>query len=370
MAQTETKFALVNSSLEQNDQQNVENGSEWRGALSQEAYERREKFLMTQGIAANNGLQQWALVDAQKPDALHIFAGCESLRKKALVSRNGKVEEVPAYGICSVFTPVKQRGKKYASEMIRMLGEKLPQVEQGCLFSVLYSDIGKKFYARNSWKPFPSSHVALPPERAEHLADSLDSVLSPLRAADLPALCEADAALVRKRLEAHRGPTAVALIPDYETIKWHNAREDFVANELYKRVPETRGAIARVGGIRVWAIWTRMWYNTDLSQRKGNAMHILRLVVEDEAGSAHTGDVLAGMTAVLRMAQHEAYEWNMEQVELWNPGERVLQAARRISPEAQVVHREKESITSLRWYGDAKEEDDLLWMENEKYGWC
>ena len=53
------------------------------------------------------------------------------------------------------------------------------------LFSVLWSDIGKEFYAARGWQPFPSSHVALPvkasvaaKETREQLVERLLDVLS------------------------------------------------------------------------------------------------------------------------------------------------------------------------------------------------
>lgn len=372
MTSPEDSLILINPSQAQIDYQNVQNGSVWRGALPQEAYERREKHLMTKGIAANGGLKSWALVEASKADEKAILAGCESLRKRALVSRNGKVEEVTAYGIASVFTPPANRGKKYASTMMSQLSASLHGLQEKPLFSVLYSDIGKQFYAREGWKPFPSSHISLPPEHAPGLLDSLYGVLQPLESGDLPALCETDEKLVRRKLEGHTGSTAVALIPDHKTIEWLQAREDFVANEIYKRTATVKGAMATVGGKRVWAIWLRMWYSEDLQKREGNTMHILRLVVENDEkeSESYTGDQMAGISAILRLAQHEAAEWNVESVELWNPAERMVKAVQQIDSNAKVVHRDAESIASLQWYGARAEQDSLVWMENEKYGWC
>lgn len=372
MASAEQSLILINPSQAQIDYQNVQNSAAFHGALSQEAYERREKHLITKGIAANGGLKSWALVDASRPDEKVILAGCETLRKRALVSRNGKVEEVIAYGIASVFTPPANRGKKYASTMMWKLSASLQGLEDQSLFSVLYSDIGKDFYAKKGWKPFPSSHISLPPEHAPGLVDSLDGVLQPLEAGDLPALCDLDEKLVRRKLERHTGSTAVALIPDHKTIEWLQAREDFVANELYKQVVPVKGAMATVGGNRVWAIWVRMWYNEDIKEREGNTMHILRLVVENDEGKSdsYTGDQMAGISAVLRLAQHEASAWNVESVELWNPEQRMVKVVQQLDSSAKVVQRDAESIASLQWYGDKAEQDSLVWMENEKYGWC
>lgn len=377
MAKPSAELKLINPTPKQLEHQNSLNSTAFRGALSLEAYLRREVYLARQGLA-DGGLKAWALVSSDaKSEEQEVFAGCETLRKRALVSRDGQVEEVTAYGIASVFTPPKHRGNKYASIMVQKLAEMLPSFEKGSLFSILYSDIGKDFYARQGWKVFPSSHVSLTPEYAPNLLDTLDAIIKPLYDADLPALCEEDESIIWSRLaRADKSSVVAAQAPDYATITWHHAREDFVAEELLKRKPTIRGAMARVGGRRLWAIFNRMWYNADPKQTNENTLHILRLVVEDEEGvndessSRVSGDVVAGLSAILRVAQHEASEWNMETVELWNPSQTSLEAVRRIDPAAVLVDRDQESIASLAWYGDPATADRVIWRDNEKYGWC
>lgn len=366
------RLILINPSAAQLEHQNSLNGVEWRGALTQEAYMRREQYLPTQGIASEGGLKAWALVNADaKPEDQIVYAGCETLRKRALISNNGSVREVTAFGIASVFTPSQYRGKKYASRMIQELSKILPTLEEDCLFSVLYSDIGKTFYAREGWRPFPSSHISLPPEYSPHLLDTLESVVTPLEKKDLPALCKLDEQLISRKLSRHRNGGAVALIPDIKTMTWHHAREEFVANEILKRKPAMKGVTATVAGQRVAAIFYRMWYNEDLKQTKDNTLHIMRLIIEDEeAVVTNPGDVIAATAAILRIGQHEAHEWNIESVEIWNPSEIIMQAVQSVDSSSKVIDRDSDSIASLRWFGDPAVEDELVWMENEKFGWC
>lgn len=185
--------------------------------------------------------------------------------------------------------------------------------------------------------------------------------------------------------EALKGKAVVALVPDVETLEWHHAREDFVGKELYGKVPEIKGAIVGTEpGKRVWCIWTRMWYNSDPSDPKDNALHILRLVIEDpeytdyeaatEEGAAalHGSGVAAATAALLAAAQVEASKWTMGEVDIWNPTSATLAAGRILDPSLQVVHREKDSIASLRWYGEetAVATRQVEWIGNEKYGWC
>jgi GNAT superfamily N-acetyltransferase len=111
----------------------------------QDAYLRREVFLASQAFTRDGGVTHWILVSKKvKDNERKILAGCETYRKRALVSRNGKIEEVQAHGIGSVFS--EYRGKGYGARMMKELGEKLrtwQTIITPNLFSVLYSDIGK-----------------------------------------------------------------------------------------------------------------------------------------------------------------------------------------------------------------------------------
>lgn len=198
-------------------------------------------------------------------------------------------------------------------------------------------------------------------------------------AEDLPVLCKVDEALIKKSLESRPqgSKTAVALVPDVETVQWHHAREEFVGQEAQGRVPKIKGAI--VGdepGKRVWCYWTRVWYNEDVSVVKGNTMHILRLVVEDDVlgnkGSSEGAEHGTAIAAILAMAQREAEEWKTEHVEVWSPSASTLAGAQVLDKSAKVIDRDAESIASLLWYPEHKDlaADQIDWISNEKYAWC
>ena len=77
-----------------------------------------------------------------------ILASCETLRKRALIAREGQpVQEVISHGIGSVFCDPALRGKGYARRMLSELGKMLDtwqqQDENKADFTVLFSDIGK-----------------------------------------------------------------------------------------------------------------------------------------------------------------------------------------------------------------------------------
>ena len=125
------------------------NGSSWKGRLSLGAYLRREEYLANQALTRDGGITFWILVDTSATSTQRtILASCESLRKRALVrGQDGRVDEVVAHGICSVFSSPDFRGKGYGRRMITELGKSLDTWQQECGrtadFTVLYSDIGK-----------------------------------------------------------------------------------------------------------------------------------------------------------------------------------------------------------------------------------
>lgn len=378
---------LVVATPEENLAQTNANSEEWRGALSLEAYLRREEYLLGQDLTRNGGLTAWMLVyqpaDGSKR---HVLCGCETIRKKALVSKEGNVEDVVAHGVCSVFCPPKHRGRGYAGRMMTEVGKRLKkwQAAEGqdsTAFSVLYSDIGKEFYAARGWQPFPSAHISLPAMGSE---DKVVRSVKTLQSEDLSEFCTIDEKLLRNQL-SQRQRTAVALVPDARTLQWHHAREEFVSKEVNNGTrPEFmeggKGAIVEVSpGSRVWCYWTRVWTNPN--EDAPNTLHILRLVIEDEVYSDFSpasedgvaklkgSPVVKAVSELLAMAQMQAHRSGMQEVWMWNPTSTALAAAQLLDEKAAVVHREKESVASLQWYGDGSWED-LDWVCNEKYGWC
>lgn len=131
------------------------NGAEWRGALSLPAYLRREEVLSQQPNTRDGGISYWILVDTAldgnpidpSSNTRLPLASCETYRKKALVWQDGKLQEVICHGIGSVFCASHLRRRGYAQRMMQELSEKMRTYqttpEKPCLFSILFSDIGK-----------------------------------------------------------------------------------------------------------------------------------------------------------------------------------------------------------------------------------
>lgn len=162
-------------------------------------------------------------------------------------------------------------------------------------------------------------------------------------------------------------------------MQWHHAREEFAAEEILGKKAEIKGAQSKThAGDQVWCIWTR----TFGSDEAGNTLNILRMVVEGEDSCRSDGGETNGLdtlsknkvqcaAAVLRSAQHQAAEWNMKDVQIWNPTPLIVSAAREVEPTSVTIDRHEESIASLRWHGvDPEEHSRVQWVGNEKYGWC
>lgn len=124
------------------------NGASWSGPMSLSLYIRRETHLENQTFTKDGGITFWVLVDSTlPPNKRPLLGSCESFRKRALVARAGKLEDVVSHGIGSVFCNPDYRRRGYAQRMMDELGKKLDTWNQQdgrkTDFSVLYSDIGK-----------------------------------------------------------------------------------------------------------------------------------------------------------------------------------------------------------------------------------
>ncbi|KAK0715283.1 hypothetical protein B0H67DRAFT_490879 [Lasiosphaeris hirsuta] len=368
----------------------------WGPALSHDDYLQREAYLTTVPLAKDGGVTHWILTEAsQPPDGRPILSSCETLRKRVLCVRpganGGVVEEGLAHAIGSVFTDPKFRGRGYASRMMREVGSSLrgwqvkgkgegdAEEEGGVLFSVLYSDIGKTFYAKTGWVPFESSHAAFPPvpgavSGLEPQDGYRGALARPIGYHELAELCNVDERLLRaalvKRVEEYqkqgKTTTCVALLPDLDVLLWHMMREDFVTKHIFGRTPAVKGAVYGEPGRRVWAVWTRGYYG-GLEQIKGNTLHVLRVVVEDEEQLDEY--LTEGFRAIVQIAQAEATEWRSQDVQMWNPTPRLRSIIEKSGLEYEHVDRDNDSIASLMWYGEG-DASGLDWVANEKYGWC
>lgn len=358
------------------------NGAAWKGPLTFDQYIEREDYLRTQRLSKDGSLTLWILVDGSlPPDNRPILSACETLRKPALLAHDGVVEDIFTQGVGSVFCRPDFRSRGYAKRMLTELAKKIETWQQEnekrkkCLFSVLYSDIGKNFYAQFGWKAFPSSHLAFPPlasddDNSNNLPVTLPAV-GDMTADDVKRTMCSKEVMDRYRnilKKASVGSTTkVAVVPDSAHLELHWARENFYASKLWPNGPPPSVKGASVDAQKVYCTWTRTFGKSP----ENNTLHILRLLNDDPSTPAEEQSTVEAIAAVLRRAQREAPKWQMSSVEIWNPTPLAIKAAKILDPNAEVIDRERNSITALKWDGAGMGfGEDVEWYWNEKYSWC
>ncbi|KAE8442760.1 hypothetical protein EG329_002848 [Mollisiaceae sp. DMI_Dod_QoI] len=329
-------------------------------------------YLLTVPLAKDGGMTMWILVERDAvPDQRAILASCETYRKRALVSSSstGETEDVIVHGIASVFCDPKYRGKGYAKHMLTELARVLKDWQadgRRCIASVLYSDIGPKYYADVGWKlTSNNTHIEFP----AHSSPELDGVKL-LQAEDLEQLCEEDEAMIRKSMAilTAAGRQHMIIVPDHDHMLWHHTKEEFVSQKLFGRIPHVKGIMVDdEPGKRIWAIWTHRFYGDPEVTPSGNVLYILRLVIEDLLQDSKM--MQAQLKRIFQSAQAEAAAWNLDVVKLWDPHPRVQRLMRRMDIGHSIVERNEDGIASLLWYGE-DEEGTPVWVSNEKYAWC
>lgn len=353
------------------------NGEEWKGPLTIEQYLDREVDLQATDLTKNGRITGWILTStnlAPNPDGSRpILASCETLPILARVVRQGISHQVQGHGIASVYTRPEHRGKGYAGRMMADLGKRLEtwqQIDgQTNLFSVLFSDIGDKFYARYGWKVFESTHIHLDPVPAQQYdnASALLPAVKDLSASDLSSL-HAVTYIEQHLVQLSKADPSrpyLAIDPDVQHFSWHHSREEYQARVLGIDAPKIKGAIHPQSGIAI--VWNRRY----TSQTKECQLHVLHTTIPpDQRQNEDTVKILA---ALFLRAQREAADSNMiAGVEIWDPSEVVVAAAQvlknDIHERVQVITRDKDHLCSLRWSGGDSE--DPVWISKEKYAWC
>lgn len=360
----------------------------WKDSLTPEAFVEESLSLMKTSLAKDGNMMTWILtIGDLGPDQRPILCSCETYRKKALTSdADGQITEGIVYGIASVFCPPEFRNRGYAHRHMTELRKVLHgwQIHDGrCFGSVLYSDIGKQFYAKLGWHPNPSNgHIAFFPSDT-----GTSGSARLLKSEDLLELCKQDEVLLRQAMGEPTGTSkkCLSILPDIDHMQWHHAKEDFATHFLFNKTSEVRGAISGSPGNQVWAVWARRYYRHPDSGASSNVLYILRLVVEgDETANKPQEGLQAesiltakyveqrqAFEAVLKSACAEAADWRLGEVRIWDPTRLVREFAKESGVKHVVSERDTEAIASGVWYdGDGGLTDALIWLNNEHYAWC
>lgn len=346
--------------------------AEWGDSLSLAQYLEESRFLTNVPLAKDDGMTTWILTSRNRlPNQRPLLASCETFRKRALfTNQRGQMYEGLIYGIASVFVNPLYRRRGYTTRLMHELSKMLPTLPFGSerpLGSILYSDIGKDFYAKRGWSSsLPVNHHI----EFEPLLRPLHPKARLIQNEDLQQLCHDDEIISQESVaKMPSGRARLMIVPDVDHILWHHNKETFACERLFGRDPQAKGAIAGEHGSRIWVVWVRRYYNHPECSPEDNTLYILRLVIEDQDPSSGQLEAQAqNLRAVMQAARAEAANWNLQSVKLWHPTRLAQELLELSGLEYQQVQREEDAIASLRWFGEEKE-DTIEWLACEKYAW-
>ena len=384
---TSPSLALRHPTTEECTQISMSTSTTWADALPSALYLKEQSHLATAPLAKDGGMTTWVLVDTKlSPDKRQILSSCETYRKRALISASdGEVQERIVHGVASVYCSEKLRGRGYAGRLLKELSKELRTWQTHnlpCAGSILYSDIGRRYYAKLGWHPNATNfHFELKPI---HMSWPVTAV--PIHTGTMDDLCQSDEGILRKSMAATSldRPLCMTIIPDVEHMLWHHAKEEYACDFLFGKIPTAKGAIAGPPKNRVWAIWTHRYYKNPSIEKANNVLYILRLVIEADPtatrlpSNAHLrpspelyGSTLESFNAVLQAAQAEAAEWKLDGVQIWDPTPFAKEMLVESGLEHVEVERAEEYIASLLWYDNEGgiEGTSPLWVNCEHYAW-
>lgn len=300
----------------------------------------RERELTETSLLSDGGIRFWILYESDSPTPL---CACETFnRKKGLVKAPGcELREVPVIGVASVFTSAQNRGKGYAGLLMRLLANKIRELTGNRGFSVLYSDVGPIFYAKNGgWETYDADTLVVPS----------DKVFPRETAVELLTLESAhewigkDVKALRDEFSGEEGQTLIQMIPQQSELEWATVRDHHSAQFLNLEISEFVGA--RVFDEKGWGyiLWFHQW--------KESSLTVLRLR-EPRSNPALVGLIEAALS--------EARRSKMQKLTIWSPSNRLEKVVG-----IQKTQR-KSALPGLLYMGD---ETPVKWRSIEKISWC
>jgi hypothetical protein len=251
------------------------------------------------------------------------------------------VEEVPVIAVASVFTPPQNRGKGYGAFMMHLLSERIRAMTGGRALSILYSDIGPKFYDKNGgWKVCDANELIIP--RAKEFEDTLSADMLNLKDAEI--WIDEDVKRLKSEFGDGSDVTIVELIPQHEELEWASVRDRHLARHLKLKEEDNFGA--KVTSVDGWGYV--VWFH----EYQSSALTILRL---------REPPTDAGMRGLLQAAVSEARRTGLENVKIWSPSERL----QNLTGIKKVIR--NDALPAMLYFGEDKR---IHWRNIEALGWC
>ncbi|KAL8283816.1 hypothetical protein RQP46_005248 [Phenoliferia psychrophenolica] len=213
--------------------------SEWGQDFTLEQFTRRE--LLLKSTPFGQTLQCWVLAPSADPTTRDFFCSCETFRRPVLLSSGARKV---CYSNAGVFTPIENRRKGYARQMMDELnravrvgagdegadwgeGEGAWQGGNDAVCSVLYSDVGD-YYAKSGWDLVGPIQTTWKLDQLPPSAFTASTSLLPIPydLATFASIAQADSLLVASSLPPT--PASFAIEPLGSSCEWRIEREDFV----------------------------------------------------------------------------------------------------------------------------------------------
>lgn len=290
----------------------------WGAPLDLDSWLRRERRLRAHPWSA--GMRTWFLREGGE-----VLSSCETF---AMRSTAGS-EAGTSYGVASVFTEERHRGRGHATELLRRVHARLSAEDRLAQAFILFSEVGAGIYeragyaARREWDEdlvFPPSTAAGPgaaePAPEEELARVLACAPPPPRRGfavdDSPGAGEAREERLNEAAHQLAGgvrvvdpPRGFLVWPSAEQLDWHRERERIYAEVLGRPRAPGCGARHRDGVV----IWT--------GNLRSDRLYLLLLRAETaEAASAL---VEAARRAAAAAGLGAVHLWKCPLPEGWSP---------------------------------------------------
>ena len=137
--------------------------AEWGARLTVEQFLERERQLRAHPWS-RQGMQTWLW----RSDSGEVLSSCETFRMRSYLGPGpmDRREEGVTFGVASVLTEPRLRGRGHATAMMRALVDRLC-AEPHAQASLLYSDVGAPLYERAGYVPRPALDRVFTAERGD-----------------------------------------------------------------------------------------------------------------------------------------------------------------------------------------------------------